>query len=77
MIMFYRSRTTAGDFKIVPLTNGRWLAMFENENLGSYDSAEKALYDLSGGHSDWPSCGDPSSFNLPDELQDWEVVRVR
>lgn len=68
--------TKAGRFAIVP-SSGRWHAMFEDERLGSYASPQHALDDLAGGHCDWPSCGDPSTFGLPDELSDWTFVRTR
>lgn len=73
----YRYFTRAGEFRIVQEQSGRWLAMFEDENIGSYNSPQAALDDLSGGHTDWPSCGDPSEFGLPDDLSDWTFIRAR
>lgn len=73
--MYYRYNTKAGAFKIVPEKNGHWQAMFEDEGLGSYAKPEQAAEDLAGGHTFWPSCGDPSEFRLPTELAEWVAVR--
>jgi hypothetical protein len=73
---YYEFKTRAGAFRIVPRAN-LWLAMFEDENLGPYNSPQAALDDLSGGHTDWPSCGDPSELGLPDDLSDWPFIRAR
>lgn len=70
----YRSR--AGTFRIVQEPNGRWQAMFEDEGLGSYHSAQAALDDLAGGHTFWPSCGDPSQLGLPEDLSAWSSGRM-
>lgn len=67
----YQFRTSAGLFYVVQQANGRWQAMFEDEALGSYAYAQQAVEDLAGGHTYWPSCGDPSRFSLPEELSDW------
>lgn len=59
------------------MPNGdRYIAALEDENLGSYASAEQALDDLAGGSTSWPSVGDPRKFGLPDELGEWEFVRT-
>lgn len=71
---YYRFTTRVGQFRIVP-SAGRWEAMFQDEKLGNYATAQLALGDLAGGHCDWPSCGDPSQFGLPDDLSDWRFVR--
>ena len=76
MPQYYEFKTHAGTFRIISLGT-HWHAMFEEEDLGGYDAPTMALDDLVGGHTFWPSCGDPSSFSLPDELSGWEVVRVR
>lgn len=73
----FQFQTRAGIFRIV-LRSGRWIAMFEDEVLmGRYQTAQHALDDLAGGHTDWPSCGDPSSFGLPSDIGDWMFVRRR
>lgn len=72
---YYRHSTCAGEFRIAQQPNGRWQAMFEDEGLGSYATAQQALDDLAGGHTFWPSCGDPSRFKLPADISDWALVR--
>lgn len=39
--------------------------------MGTYASPQHALDDLAGGHTDWPSCGDPSELGLPDDIGEW------
>ena len=50
----------------------KWCPMFGDENLGGYQSPHTALEALVGGHTVWPSCGDPAVFGLPDDLEDWD-----
>lgn len=51
---------------------GRWVAMWEEEPLGSYATPGQALEDLAGGHCYSPSNGlDTSRAGLPDELSGW------
>lgn len=76
MIRSYAYRTRAGTFRIALEANGRWQVMFEDERLGSYHSAQAALDDLAGGHTFWPSCGDPSQLGLPGELSEWSAGRM-
>lgn len=71
---YYACSTSAGEFRIASI-NGRWQAMFQDEGLGSYVTAEQALEDLVGGHTFWPSCGNPSRFKLPDDLSEWRFIR--
>ena len=68
----YTYRTRAGLFSIVlKPADGMWHAMFEDEALGPYRTAQQAAEALAGGETYWPSCGDPSRFSLPDEIADW------
>ena len=76
-IVAYRFNTKAGLFSIRLDRHGRWHAMFDDEDLGAYATAQHACDDLVGGHTDWPSCGDPSLLKLPDEVGDWTAVRAR
>lgn len=73
----YFFRTRGGVFGIVE-SNGRWLAAFEAESLGSYHSPEAALGDLVGGHVFWPSNNrkafETSLAELPASLSSWERV---
>jgi hypothetical protein len=74
---FFRFKTPMGAFYIVP-KDGHWHPVYEDEYLGAYDTPQRALDDLAGGHTFWPSSGlDPSTCGLPDEIDDWEVVRSR
>jgi len=67
--------TQWGTFAIVPKTN-RFVAMFEDEELGSYHSPQPALDDLLGGHtSSLPKGLDSSQMGLPDDLSDWTEAR--
>jgi len=64
-------RTSAGTFRIERTAEG-WRPRFEDEVLmGIYPTPESVLQDLIGGHTDWPSCGDPALFHLPDALHEW------
>lgn len=75
MIEYFEFRTRAGTFRI-QRDGTRWRPWFEDEMLmGAYLSPQHALDDLAGGHTDWPSCGDPSKLKLPDEIGDWEHVK--
>ncbi|MFM1991319.1 MAG: hypothetical protein RJA99_4276 [Pseudomonadota bacterium] len=64
-------RTRVGMFRIAQSSDGRWHPWFEDEDLGSYPTAQHACDDLVGGHTHWPSCGDPSRLGLPDEISAW------
>lgn len=72
---YYEHITTAGPFRIAPFDGG-WATYFENERLDWYDTPERALQDLVGGHGHWPSPNiDPSTLDLPDCLSDWRLRR--
>jgi hypothetical protein len=73
MFGYWEYRTRRGAFRIVPAQNG-WGVTFEDEGLGVYHSPASALSDLVGGHTFWPSAGDPSGMGLPDELAEWTFV---
>lgn len=65
-------------FRIALCTNGRWSIWYGADEClagGVYKSAQHALDDLSGGHTDWPSTGDPSLLPMPDEIGDWTQTR--
>ena len=68
-------KTRSGTFRI-ERDGDRWRPWFEDERLmGAYASPQRALDDLAGGHTDWPSCGDPSLQGLPDEIGDWQHAK--
>jgi hypothetical protein len=73
MTGYWEFRTPRGAFRIMP-TDGRYVAAFEDENLGSYFTAEQALDDLVGGSTVRPSVGDPRKLGLPDDLSEWDFV---
>lgn len=70
---YWRWPTKAGSFYVKRLTDG-WHALFEDEDLGPYETAQSAAEDLANGHTTWPSCGDPSTFGLPTEISEWQFV---
>jgi hypothetical protein len=54
----------------------KWFALIDDENVGSYMTAAKALDDLLGGSTfSGPGGIDPSTLNLPDDLADWTIHR--
>ncbi len=69
----WRYQTSHGLFKIVGPVQGRFIAMFEEEDLGHYASPLQALDDLVMGTTWSVSSGiDTSQCDLPDDLEDWE-----
>jgi hypothetical protein len=48
--------------------------MFQEEDLGSYHSAQHALDHLVGGHTFTPSRGDECVSGLPVQITEWELV---
>jgi hypothetical protein len=73
---YWEFQSRRGTFRIVP-RQGRFHACYEDESLGSYYSPHQALDDLAGGHTFSPSNGiDSSTCGLPDDLAEWEFVRL-
>lgn len=69
-------KTRWGAFHIAQQQDGRWAAMFDDENLGSYHSAIAAHDDLIGDHCFSNSADlDTSRIGLPEDLADWEQRR--
>lgn len=61
-------------FRIVRARDGKWAIWYGTDECLSqpcYRTAQRALDDLAGGHTDFPSIGDPSELGMPDELGDW------
>jgi len=73
-ITAYVHNTGVGAFRIELQQTGRWHVMWNADDLGSYHSPQLALGDLVGGHTRWPSCGDPSLLGLSDRLSEWDSV---
>jgi hypothetical protein len=71
-ITAYMHKTRVGPFTIELRRDGRWHVIWDGEDLGSYATPQTALDDLVGGHTYWPSCGDPSTLGMSDELAEWE-----
>ena len=70
--MRYIHKTRWGIFAIAQNPNGRWSALFNDENLGNYHSAVAAHDDLIGDHCFSNSAGlDTSEIGLPRELSEW------
>ncbi|CAH0498427.1 hypothetical protein [Novosphingobium sp. CECT 9465] len=70
----YRFQTRRGPVFILA-HQGRWIIMYDNENLGSYHSPMAAADDASGGHTYSPSNGvDLGSLNIPDDIGEWDAI---
>ena len=76
-ITAYVYKTSVGLFSIVLKKTGRWHVLWNADDLGSFHSPQSALGDLVAGHTQWPSCGDPSLLGLSDKLSDWEPFERR
>lgn len=76
-ITAYVHKTHAGPFTIELRHDGRWHVTLHGDDLGSYQSAQVALDDLVGGHTRWPSCGDPSVLGMSSDLNEWEPYNRR
>jgi len=72
---YWEFQTRRGVVRITP-ENDRFLAMFEDEALGWYSTPEQALDDLIAGTCAWPSIGSPAQLGLPDDLRDWNFIRM-
>jgi len=72
----YVHRSRIGLFRIAKNEeDGRWVAWFEDEPLGSYEQPWGALDDLVGGHTFSLSNGvDTSTLDLPAELGEWHAM---
>ena len=67
----YWHETRGGVFSIRHEAQG-WMLWLDDDCFdGPFQTAQHALDDLTGGHCAWPSCGDPSQFDLPDEIGEW------
>lgn len=65
---FWKCNTPTGTFIIRP-HHGRWIALREEQWLGTYRTPSDALTDLTEGQV-------LSARELPNDLSDWEFVRV-
>ena len=67
-------RTRRGVFTIAPDGTGRWNLFFGSDCLGNYATPAQAAEDVAGGHSAWPSFGDPSALGISADVSDWTFV---
>lgn len=74
VIVEYRHTTKRGTFRLV--RNGAyWQPWLDDEPIPARERNVQSLLEfLTGGHTDWPSCGDPSLLGLSDRLDDWEAL---
>ena len=76
MSFYYRYKTKCGMFYLKPAEEDGWRAWYEDEDLGWYKTTCLALPDLTGGHTFGASCGDTSRFGIPDNISEWETIRL-
>lgn len=77
LIKMYSFRTRKG-LAVIAFnpSDRRYLAVFDDENLGSYINPQQAVDDLCGGHTFSHSSGvDTSTLGIPEDVNDW--VRAR
>jgi hypothetical protein len=68
----YEYQTNYGLVSIIPTRDGRYIVMFQDEDLGSYHSPQAAVDDVSGGHTSSPSSGiDLGNLNIPGDISEW------
>lgn len=75
-MIYYSFNTKAGLFRLLPSNQG-WQCWFGDDYFdGPYKTAQGAAEDIAGGHTAWPSCGDPSRLGVPDTLEGWTQERL-
>ncbi|WP_171178633.1 hypothetical protein [Ruegeria sp. HKCCD8929] len=76
-VFFYRHVNRFGTWTIA-MIGELWEIAHEDQTLGRYNWLAGAHGDLVRGYCYHPSNGiDPADCELPDDLADWERVRVR
>ncbi len=68
---YWFHKTIQGTFYIVQ-THNEYDIMFRRNCLGTYDDPQKAIDDLVSGHTTWPSFGNPSTLDMPENIEDWK-----
>lgn len=68
-------RTRAGLAEIIPEKGGRFVLLFDGDVLESHASPAAAAQALANGTCFWPSAGDPSGFGIPEDVDEWTLVR--
>lgn len=72
---YFWFKTRAGTFRIVR-DGDRWQPWFEDERLmGRYRTPQVVAEELANGVTDWPSCGNPATLGLPEDIAEWEHVK--
>ena len=72
----YKHSTRRGPVYILP-REGRWLIIYDDEDLGSYHSPAAAADDAAGGHTFSPSNGvDLGDLDISGDIGDWEQVNI-
>jgi hypothetical protein len=75
MHKLYIHKTKVGSFYIAE-HEGRFHQLFQDESLGSYETAQQAVEDLAGGHVFTPPSGvDTASLGIPEDLAKWEPLQ--
>ena len=75
MVRRWEYRTPQGVFRIVRESEDPHCEiLFEDEPLGHASYSAEALELLIGGHTTWPSAGDPKNMGLPKTLAEWTFV---
>jgi hypothetical protein len=73
---FWRYPTSIGEFRILP-HYGRYRAMLNDENLGTYSTPRRALGTILAGGIAASSNTAEVARRLPKDLRDWAFVRAR
>lgn len=72
-IYYYVFQTRRGPIKIMPVPQGRYAVIYDDENLGSYHSPVAAADDVSGGHTFSPSNGvEFDELDVPSDIGEWK-----
>lgn len=65
--------TRAALARIAPTQKG-FALVFDGETLGYYASPTTAAEESANGTRFWPSAGDPSKMDIPDNIGEWQRV---
>lgn len=73
-VIAYRYSGSPAGFWIKLTDDGRWLAMFESEPLGSYNSPQAAIEALALGDVPMPTGGSTAQFALSPSIDQWTAA---
>jgi hypothetical protein len=74
VMRIYRYKSPIGTFTIKPQADGRWGLWFQDDKLGSYQSAVAAADDVycrATGNYDWDS---RDEVDVPTDVGEWESI---